>query len=162
MSAPPRPPPCARARTHARSNHLTSADVIAEEMCGAVQLFPETGPHYSVVPGGLRLPPTSPFTLGGYFSRPVAEDGSGAGRAGRLQVPWISPNQRQERGWEPGETGFTWRLPGQQPPPTLLPPSRISVQSPEDPSCPRRPLWYISERRVGGGVKNEYTVVGPP
>lgn len=105
----------ARAHTHARSNHLTSADVIAEEMCGAVQLFPENCPHYSVVPGGLRLPPISPFTPGGCFSRPEAEVGSGAGRAGRLQVPSTSPNQRQERGWEPGETGFTWWLSGQRP-----------------------------------------------
>lgn len=76
-------------------------------------------------------------------------------------MPSTSPNQRQERGWEPGETGFTWWLSGQRP----LPRPHLPEFQSSFPKTPR-PLAGLSgiyqERRVGGGVKNEYTVVGPP
>lgn len=103
-------------------------------------------------------PPSALAFCSRCLHRPGAEVGSGAGGAGRLQVPWIPPSPRQEFGWEPEETGLARWLSGQSPPPS---PSRISVQAPEDPLSPCQPLLYTSERRVEGGVRNENKVVGP-
>lgn len=81
MSAPPRPPPCARAHSAAPPPDKRRW-LSPEEMCGALQRFPETCPHYSVVPGGLRLPPLSSFAPGACIGPGLKSEAELEGRGG--------------------------------------------------------------------------------
>lgn len=154
VSAPPRPPPCARAHSAAPPPDKRRW-LSPEEMCGALQRFPETCPHYSVVPGGLRLPPLSSFAPGACIGPGLKSEAELEG-ARRLQVPWIPP--RPAPGVRVGAELAS--LGGSQGNPTSFA-FRFSPGS-QDPY----PLAILScihrACRGRGGVRNENKVVVPP